>query len=69
VIALWLGHQNLNTTHQYMEADLAMKDRALKAVTPPKTPRQHHQQDNRTVGNSDSASWRKCKNTFARWSG
>lgn len=29
VIALWLGHENLETTHQYVEADLAMKQRAL----------------------------------------
>ena len=36
VIALWLGNENLNTTHQYVEADLAMKERALKAVTSPK---------------------------------
>jgi integrase/recombinase XerD len=37
VIALWLGHENLNTTHQYVEADLVMKERALQAVTAPKT--------------------------------
>ena len=37
VIALWLGHENLNTTHQYVEADLAMKQRALEAIRPPKT--------------------------------
>ncbi|MBU2838915.1 site-specific integrase, partial [Acidithiobacillus thiooxidans] len=29
VIALWLGHENPATTHHYVEADLAMKDRAL----------------------------------------
>jgi integrase/recombinase XerD len=29
VIALWLGHENPVTTHQYVEADLAMKKRAL----------------------------------------
>ncbi len=29
VIAMWLGHENLATTHQYVEADLAMKERAL----------------------------------------
>lgn len=29
VIALWLGHENPATTHMYMEADLAMKERAL----------------------------------------
>ena len=36
VIALWLGHESPVTTHTYIEADLAMKERALKAVTPPK---------------------------------
>lgn len=34
VIALWLGHENPATTHQYMHADLAMKQRALEAVEP-----------------------------------
>ena len=34
VIALWLGHENPATTHMYVEADLAMKERALKAVQP-----------------------------------
>jgi site-specific recombinase XerD len=29
VIALWLGHESPETTHQYVEADLAMKQRAL----------------------------------------
>lgn len=29
VTAIWLGHENINTTHQYINADLAMKDRAL----------------------------------------
>ncbi len=29
VIALWLGHESITTTHIYMEADLAMKRRAL----------------------------------------
>ena len=35
VIALWLGHESPTTTHMYVEADLAMKERALKAVQPP----------------------------------
>ena len=35
VIALWLGHENPATTHGYIEADLAMKERALAAVRPP----------------------------------
>ncbi len=29
VIALWLGHESPATTHMYVEADLAMKERAL----------------------------------------
>lgn len=32
VIALWLGHESTETTHQYVEANLAMKDRALSKV-------------------------------------
>ena len=34
VIALWLGHESLETTHVYVEADLATKERALKKLTP-----------------------------------
>jgi integrase/recombinase XerD len=29
VIALWLGHESLETTHQYVEADLKMKEEVL----------------------------------------
>lgn len=32
VIALWLGHESTETTHQYVEANLAMKERALSKV-------------------------------------
>jgi integrase/recombinase XerD len=38
VIALWLGHQSSETTHQYIEADLAMKQRALARVDEPSAP-------------------------------
>jgi site-specific recombinase XerD len=37
VIALWLGHESPTTTHLYVEADLAMKERALRTIQPPKT--------------------------------
>ena len=37
VIALWLGHETFNTTHQYVEASLAMKKNALEKMVPPKT--------------------------------
>ena len=35
VIALWLGHESPATTHQYVEADLAMKERALARLHEP----------------------------------
>jgi hypothetical protein len=38
VIALWLGHESPTTTHQYVEADLAMKERALARMQDPETP-------------------------------
>ncbi|MGH8566366.1 MAG: tyrosine-type recombinase/integrase [Gammaproteobacteria bacterium] len=34
-IALWLGHEQERTTHVYLHADLALKQRALDRVTPP----------------------------------
>ena len=41
VIALWLGHEKLDTTHHYLEADLAMKEKALQSLHLPnrKNPR------------------------------
>jgi site-specific recombinase XerD len=35
VIALWLGHESPATTHHYVEADLAMKERALARLQGP----------------------------------
>lgn len=32
VIALWLGHEDIATTHMYMEADLCMKEAALRRL-------------------------------------
>ena len=37
VIALWLGHESPVTTHQYVEADLAIKERALAKLQEPDT--------------------------------
>jgi integrase/recombinase XerD len=37
LIALWLGHESIETTHKYVEADLAMKARALATLNPPET--------------------------------
>jgi integrase/recombinase XerD len=33
VIALWLGHESMATTHMYVEADLTMKKRAIDKIT------------------------------------
>jgi integrase len=42
VIALWLGHESPVTTHQYVEADLAMKERALAKLHEPDTSLQRY---------------------------
>ena len=34
VLALWLGHESLETTHVYVEADLQMKRDALEKLVP-----------------------------------
>ena len=34
VIALWLGHEKIETTHQYMEANLELKRQALAKLQP-----------------------------------
>lgn len=35
VIALWLGHERVETTHIYLHADLALKEKALARTKPP----------------------------------
>jgi integrase/recombinase XerD len=35
VIALWLGHERVDTTQIYLHADLALKERALSRTKPP----------------------------------
>lgn len=37
VIALWLGHESTTTTHRYVEADHAMKEKALARLKEPDT--------------------------------
>ena len=39
VIAVWLGHEHIQTTQIYLHGDLTMKQRALDRTTPPDTPR------------------------------
>ena len=37
VVALWLGHECITTTHHYVEADITMKEKALGKIMDPKT--------------------------------
>jgi integrase/recombinase XerD len=37
VIALWLGHESVQSTQVYLHADLALKEQALARTTPPGT--------------------------------
>jgi integrase/recombinase XerD len=46
VIALWLGHESPETTHQYVEADVEMKRRVLNRLDePPRTARRRAKAD------------------------
>jgi site-specific recombinase XerD len=38
VIALWLGHEQIETTQIYLHADMALKEAALARTAPPNTP-------------------------------
>jgi integrase/recombinase XerD len=38
VIALWLGHEQIETTQIYLHADMALKEQALARTTPLDTP-------------------------------
>ena len=35
VIALWLGHESIETTQIYLDANLALKQKILDKITPP----------------------------------
>ncbi|MFL9988936.1 site-specific integrase [Paraburkholderia sediminicola] len=49
VIALWLGHESPATTHMYVEADLAMKERALNTLQPPHSKIQRYRPPDRLM--------------------
>jgi site-specific recombinase XerD len=34
-IAIWLGHESIETTHKYMTADLRLKEKALAKISEP----------------------------------
>ena len=49
VIALWLGHENPATTHMYIEADLAMKERALSTIQLPQNKQRSYRPTDRLL--------------------
>jgi integrase len=45
VIALWLGHESVETTQIYLDADLALKEQALAKTNPVKGAPKRYQPD------------------------
>ncbi len=46
VIAMWLGHEDIEATQAYLHADMTIKERALARTTPPHTtPGRYHPPD------------------------
>ncbi len=45
LIALWLGHESVETTQIYLDADLAMKEKVLAKTTPIKARRSRYRPD------------------------
>ncbi len=37
-IALWVGHESIESTNIYLHADMALKERALARTSPPTVP-------------------------------
>jgi len=49
VIALWLGHESVETTYVYLHADLKLKEKALASTTPSKRPAVHYRPDDQLL--------------------
>jgi integrase/recombinase XerD len=49
VIALWLGHESVETTQIYLDADLALKEEALKKTTQAEAPGLRFRPDDRLL--------------------
>lgn len=49
VIALWLGHESVETTQMYLQASLEMKERALAKTAPVNTPAGRYRPDDQLL--------------------
>ena len=45
VIALWLGHESVETTYIYLHADLELKEKAMAKTTPSHMPSHRYRPD------------------------
>ncbi len=54
VIALWLGHESIATTHLYLEANLAMKERTLQKLQAPPTKSARYRANDRVLAFLDA---------------
>ena len=54
VIALWLGHESIETTQIYLHADMAMKEKALARATNLKTTPKRYRPTDRLIGYLES---------------
>jgi hypothetical protein len=50
LIALWLGHESVETTQIYLDADLALKEKLLAKTTPIKGNRGSYRPDDHLLG-------------------
>jgi len=49
VIALWLGHESIETTQMYLHADMTMKEKALARTTDTKTTPKRYRPNDRLI--------------------
>jgi integrase/recombinase XerD len=49
VIALWLGHESVETTQMYLHADLRLKEHALSRTRPVAITRRRYRPDDRLL--------------------
>ena len=67
VIALWLGHESLETTQGYLAADMAMKERALAKTAPPRSRTGRFKPGDRLLAFLSGCSWTRDTGGLGAW--